>query len=312
MINTDIHLAILGYGKECTKKNASIATSIGKLAGKQGVSLVAGNVSSTFGYAFKAAKAYHAPTICVIEKHKRTSKEHDASKIIRTKDTHYKHNQIAQIADAAVLIGGGAGSQLLLKYFIKNKKTVIAIKGSGGLADKNLPPQVLIASSAREAWSILNSINYQCSLSIPFGLLKLTYDHFALREAIITPEQSSSNCKNTHAFQQQFKEYMDANRKEFNGKVHLIGTDFQKKVWNALLKIPFGKTISYGDLAHQLGDKKAGRAVGHAAAQNPIWVIVPCHRLIGKSGDLTGYAGGLEMKMRLLDLEGRQTELNLF
>lgn len=312
MTNTNIHLAILGYGTECTKKNATIATSIGKMAAKNDISLLAGNVTSTFGFAFKAAQDYKVNTICVIEKHKRVEKDHDANEVIRTKDTHHKHKQIAQIADAAILIGGGAGSQLLIKYFLKNKKTVIAIKGSGGIADSSLPTGVLLAANAREAFIILNSIKEQCSFKTDFGIIQLSYDHFALAAIKLIQEEANNSCDSKQGFVQQFQQYLASNLEEFEGKVHLKGTEFQKRVWHALLDIPYGKTMAYGELAEQLGDKNASRAVGHAAGQNPIWIIIPCHRLVGKSGALTGYAGGLEMKMRLLDLENHQTELNLF
>jgi methylated-DNA-[protein]-cysteine S-methyltransferase len=83
------------------------------------------------------------------------------------------------------------------------------------------------------------------------------------------------------------------------------GSAFQKLVWAELLKIPFGTTVSYGELAAQVGRTRAARAVGHANAHNPIAVIVPCHRVIGSSGQLTGYGGGLEAKRHLLDLEAR-------
>jgi len=312
MINTNIHLAILGFGTECSKKNGAIASTIGKLSAQNNISLVAGNVTSTFEYAFKAAKDFLVQKICVIEKHKQIVSNNYADEVIRTKDTHEKHKQIAQIADAAVLIGGGAGSQLLVKYFLKNKKTVVAIEGSGGLADSKLPPQVLYAKNAREAFKILNSIKKECILDSSLNNMKLSYDHFGLCGFKSTKEKIDNTCINKDTFAKQFSRYLKSNLKTFSGKLHLKGTDFQKKVWLALLDIPFGTTISYGELAEKLGDKKASRAVGHAAGQNPIWIIIPCHRLVGKGGDLTGYAGGLEMKMRLLDLENHQTELNLF
>ena len=90
------------------------------------------------------------------------------------------------------------------------------------------------------------------------------------------------------------------------------GTSFQKNVWDALLAIPFGETRSYGQLAAQLGNAKAMRAVGAANGRNPISIIVPCHRVIGSSGKLTGFAGGLETKARLLDLEAGSAESRHF
>ena len=101
----------------------------------------------------------------------------------------------------------------------------------------------------------------------------------------------------------QLQEYFAGRRRAFNLPLRLQGTEFQRKVWNALLEIPFGKTVSYGKLAGQLERKEAVRAVGAAVGRNHLSVIVPCHRVIGSDGSLTGYAGGLERKRALLDLE---------
>jgi methylated-DNA-[protein]-cysteine S-methyltransferase len=101
----------------------------------------------------------------------------------------------------------------------------------------------------------------------------------------------------------QFGEYFDGKRKNFDLPLRMKGTVFQVKVWNALKKIPYGKTVSYGDIAAIIGNPKACRAVGMANNRNPIAIIVPCHRVIGKDGSLTGYAGGLELKRQLLELE---------
>lgn len=103
--------------------------------------------------------------------------------------------------------------------------------------------------------------------------------------------------------QKQIKEYEDGNRKEFNLPLHLIGTEFQKQVWNALLEIPFGETRTYQEIAIRIGKPKALRAVGGACNRNPIGIIIPCHRVIGKNGSLTGYAGGLFYKELLLKHE---------
>lgn len=111
---------------------------------------------------------------------------------------------------------------------------------------------------------------------------------------------------------EEFEEYFYRGRKYFDVELDLRGTAFQKKVWNALLEIPFGKTVSYSGLAETIGDIKSVRAVGLANGQNPIPVIVPCHRVIGKDGNLVGYGGGLDKKEWLLRHEGvlsRQTEI---
>ncbi len=110
----------------------------------------------------------------------------------------------------------------------------------------------------------------------------------------------------------QFREYFEGTRQQFDLKLNPTGTDFQKKVWEALLKIPFGKTISYLDLSKQLGDAKAIRAVASANGKNPLWIVVPCHRVIGTNGDLTGYAGGLHRKKWLLEHESPAKQTTLF
>jgi methylated-DNA-[protein]-cysteine S-methyltransferase len=103
--------------------------------------------------------------------------------------------------------------------------------------------------------------------------------------------------------ERQLGEYFSGKRKSFSIALDMRGTPFQKDVWEALLAIPFGETRSYGQLAKQLGNPRATRAVGAANGRNPVSIIVPCHRVIGSSGKLTGLAGGLEVKARLLSLE---------
>ncbi len=104
--------------------------------------------------------------------------------------------------------------------------------------------------------------------------------------------------------ERQLNEYFAGTRKEFSVALDFVGTPFQQKVWRALLDIPFGETRSYSDLARQIGRPSAVRAVGAANGKNPISIIGPCHRVIGLSGKLTGYAGGLAAKALLLRLEG--------
>jgi methylated-DNA-[protein]-cysteine S-methyltransferase len=103
---------------------------------------------------------------------------------------------------------------------------------------------------------------------------------------------------------QQLQEYFSGTRNSFDLELDFAGTDFQKKVWQALLTIPFGETRSYSEIAEQIGNPSAVRAVGAANGKNPISIVAPCHRVIGASGKLTGFAGGLEAKERLLTLEG--------
>ncbi len=109
--------------------------------------------------------------------------------------------------------------------------------------------------------------------------------------------------------ERQLGEYFAGKRNEFTIALDMRGTHFQKDVWKALLAIPFGETRSYLDLATQLGNPKATRAVGAANGRNPLSIVVPCHRVIGSSGKLTGFAGGLETKARLLSLEEQGTKL---
>ena len=103
--------------------------------------------------------------------------------------------------------------------------------------------------------------------------------------------------------EKQLGEYFAGKRKTFSVALDMRGTRFQKNVWEALVAIPFGETRSYGQLALQLGNPRASRAVGAANGRNPVSIIVPCHRVIGSSGKLTGFAGGLDTKARLLGLE---------
>jgi methylated-DNA-[protein]-cysteine S-methyltransferase len=105
---------------------------------------------------------------------------------------------------------------------------------------------------------------------------------------------------------QQLQEYFAGTRNHFELELDFAGTEFQKKVWQALLTIPFGETRSYSEIAEQIGNPGAVRAVGAANGKNPISIVAPCHRVIGASGKLTGFAGGLEAKERLLTLEGCQ------
>lgn len=101
----------------------------------------------------------------------------------------------------------------------------------------------------------------------------------------------------------QLEEYFAGRRRTFDLPIQPQGTDFQKSVWQALCEIPYGKTASYGDVARKIGNSKACRAVGMANNRNPIAIIIPCHRVVGADGKLTGYAGGLDKKEFLLKLE---------
>ncbi|MFV0557316.1 MAG: methylated-DNA--[protein]-cysteine S-methyltransferase [Enterococcus sp.] len=107
---------------------------------------------------------------------------------------------------------------------------------------------------------------------------------------------------------QQLTEYFSGKRQVFDCPLDLRGTAFQKRVWQELLKVPFGQTSTYSELAENIGQLKGVRAVANAVGRNPVMIITPCHRIIGKNGRLTGYRGGLSLKRRLLELEGIDTQ----
>jgi methylated-DNA-[protein]-cysteine S-methyltransferase len=103
--------------------------------------------------------------------------------------------------------------------------------------------------------------------------------------------------------EKQLSEYFSGHRREFNIDLDMVGTPFQKKVWNQLLKIPYGTTFSYLEISKQIDNEKAFRAVGNANGKNPFSIIIPCHRVIASDGSLGGYAGGVDRKIKLLNLE---------
>ncbi len=103
----------------------------------------------------------------------------------------------------------------------------------------------------------------------------------------------------------ELEEYLDGKRKYFTFKLHIKGTTFQEKVWRELIKIPYGTTITYKELAIKVGNEKASRAVGMANNKNKVMIFIPCHRVVGSSGKLVGYALGLDIKEKLLELESR-------
>jgi methylated-DNA-[protein]-cysteine S-methyltransferase len=108
---------------------------------------------------------------------------------------------------------------------------------------------------------------------------------------------------------QQLSEYFEGKRKVFDLPLDLIGTDFQQKVWNEVSKIPFGQTITYTHLAIRMGNERTLRAAGTANGKNPLWIVIPCHRVVGKNGELVGYAGGLWRKQWLLEHENSNKKL---
>ena len=151
-------------------------------------------------------------------------------------------------------------------------------------------------------------------MDTPVGLLEVRCTEGGLRSVNFIDEkqfEENSNKYNELTIN-QLTEYFEGKRKDFDLPFDLEGTDFQKRVWAELLKIPFGKTRSYMDQARALGDAKAIRAVASANGQNKIAIIIPCHRVIGSDGSLTGFAGGLHRKKWLLDFETPPIQGELF
>ena len=152
-------------------------------------------------------------------------------------------------------------------------------------------------------------------LQTPLGTAEICGDENGISEVKITDAEAGSSEEVPELLQpavQQLSAYFGGNLKEFDLKLNPAGTDFQKKVWAALLNIPYGTTTSYLELSKKLGDVKAIRAVAAANGKNPLWVIVPCHRVIGSDGSLTGYAGGLARKKWLLEHENPSPQQSLF
>ena len=154
-----------------------------------------------------------------------------------------------------------------------------------------------------------------CYIHTPLGVAKIEGDIQGIASISISddPKELTDSIPETlKDCSQQLTDYFSGNRESFDLKLNPGGTDFQKKVWQKLQDIPFGKTLSYLELSKQLGDPKAIRAVASANGKNPLWVIIPCHRVIGSDGSLTGYAGGLRRKQWLLEHESPYKQQTLF
>lgn len=157
-----------------------------------------------------------------------------------------------------------------------------------------------------------NVIHYFKTIVSPIGPITITATDSYLTSlmwgATVKKSLTSVELKKSNAIitktERQLKEYFSNNRKTFDIPLSTTGTDFQKQVWEELTKIPYGETISYGEQARRMSKPNATRAVGAANGKNPIGIIIPCHRVIGSNGTLTGFAGGIEVKRRLLAIEG--------
>ncbi len=144
----------------------------------------------------------------------------------------------------------------------------------------------------------------------PFGTFQIEHDctKISLIKKVDVMYEETQDCEVVLKLKNQLDSYFKGELKTFDVPIEMKGTDFQKKVWQALISIPYGTTASYKEIAIKIGNEKASRAVGLANNKNPILLIVPCHRIIGSSGKLVGYAGGLDMKKELLDLEKKNND----
>jgi methylated-DNA-[protein]-cysteine S-methyltransferase len=154
-------------------------------------------------------------------------------------------------------------------------------------------------------------VKHYCHYHSPIGKLLLIGCDGVLEELLFPNSQEKKNIPDDWQYDEtgfkevllQLTEYFAGKRQDFDLRLSPEGTAFQKRVWQELQKIPFGQTACYGDIAERIGNPKASRAVGMANGKNPLPIIVPCHRVIGKDGSLTGFGGGLEVKKQLLKLE---------
>jgi methylated-DNA-[protein]-cysteine S-methyltransferase len=147
-----------------------------------------------------------------------------------------------------------------------------------------------------------------CFLKSPVGWLKLEADETGVAKISFLDDAPTQSPQviNPHLKQayRQLTEYFKGDRSSFQLTLNPEGTEFQRRVWQRLEGVPFGQTITYKELADTIGKSQAQRAIGQANNKNPIPIVIPCHRVIGKSGDLVGYAGGIDRKKLLLELEG--------
>jgi methylated-DNA-[protein]-cysteine S-methyltransferase len=155
------------------------------------------------------------------------------------------------------------------------------------------------------------SVKFWDYLDTALGKVKVCASTNGITSVVFTQPQDQHIAANPNPLVtsacEQLGQYFEGKRSEFSLELDLLGTDFQRQVWQSLLTIPYGQTCSYGDIANLLNNPKAVRAVGAANGKNPVSVIVPCHRVIGANGTLTGYAGGLNRKEWLLKLESPQS-----
>ena len=184
---------------------------------------------------------------------------------------------------------------------------------------QRLAVRAILRQNSRSTDMTFSSYFYK-TMPSPVGLLTLVANDHGLAAVLwenddpkrvrLSPMDEDSKHPVLLEAERQLQDYFAGKRKTFSLKLDFTGTEFQKKVWAALLTIPFGETRSYAQIAEQIGNPNAVRAVGAANGKNPISIIAPCHRVIGSNGKLTGFAGGMEAKAFLLKLEAKELTLH--
>lgn len=153
---------------------------------------------------------------------------------------------------------------------------------------------------------------YKITFESPVGLLEIQSDgeNITRLKTICVPDAiPDAECGILTRAKEELSLYFSGNLFDFTVPILPQGTEFQMKVWNALCRIPYGQTVTYASIAREIQNETASRAVGRACGMNPIWILIPCHRVVGANGSVTGYAGGIPMKKNLLELESRSVSL---
>ncbi len=231
------------------------------------------------------------------------------TQIVNSTESELQVRRIVSYTSALVIIKADKELHTIVQfYFAANKKVYFITEEE---KSEFLPNGAKILSNTNEVLNELLQETEKQIIECKIGKIELRFNSFGLTFLKTSQQELPTGNLSYQAqmVQNQLESYFDGKLQDFNLKVCLKGSDFQRKVWAELTKIPYGQTISYGDLANNLGDKNASRAVGLANSKNPIWIIIPCHRVLSKDGDLTGYAGGLKLKQLLLDLESKQMSL---
>lgn len=164
------------------------------------------------------------------------------------------------------------------------------------------------SNDMEHAGTVDTKVGKACFLVGPKGLTRMWFESWdrgsTLDQLLADGKCELKQTEETERVATQLREYFEGSRQDFDLDLDPKGTDFQRRVWAELLKVPYGQTCSYADIARALGQPTATRAVGAANGANPIGLVVPCHRVIGADKSLTGYAGGLDLKRKLLEHEG--------